>query len=103
MGAVWFAVASFAAILVLLLIFILQNSDKAQISYLGAHGELPLGVALLFAAVLGILLVVIPGTARIMQLRILARKHRPIDAGRTGGTQEQPGTTVPAPDKSGGR
>jgi uncharacterized integral membrane protein len=103
-GAVWFAVASFAVILVLLLIFILQNSDKVQISYLGAHGELPLGVALLFAAVLGILLVVIPGTARIMQLRILARRHRPVGAERAdGGTQEQPGTTVPASGKSGGR
>ena len=52
-------------VLVLLLIFILQNSRKVQISYLGAHGHLPLGVALLFAAVRGILLVVIPGTARI--------------------------------------
>ena len=101
-GAVWFAVASFAVILVLLLIFILQNSDTVQISYLGAHGELPLGVALLFAAVLGILLVVIPGTARIMQLRILARRHRPVDAGRAGDAQEQPGTTVPASGKSGG-
>jgi uncharacterized integral membrane protein len=96
-GAVWLAVASFAVILALLLIFILQNSDKVQISYFGAHGELPLGVALLFAAVLGILLVVIPGTARIMQLRILARRHRPIEAERAGDTQEQPGTTVRVP------
>ena len=90
----WFAAASFAVVLVLLLIFILQNSRKVQISYLGAHGHLPLGVALLFAAVLGILLVAIPGTARIIQLRITARRHRAIDAGRAGSTQERPGATV---------
>jgi uncharacterized integral membrane protein len=63
MSTLWFGATSFAVVLVLLLIFILQNSRKVQISYLGAHGHLPLGVALLLAAVLGILLVVIPGTA----------------------------------------
>ena len=103
MGAVWFAAASFAVILVLLLIFILQNSRKVQISYLGAHGHLPLGVALLFAAVLGILLVVIPGTARIIQLRILARRHRAIDARHAAGTPDRSDATVSAPGKPGGR
>jgi hypothetical protein len=67
-----------------------------QISYFGAHAQLPLGVALLFAAVLGMLLAAIPGTARIIQLRILARRHRAIDARAAGGT---PGTAAgnPAP------
>ena len=97
MGAVWFAAASFAVVLVLLLIFILQNSRTVQISYLGAHGHLPLGVALLFAAVLGILLVVIPGTARIIQLRITAGRHRAIDAGDAGGTRQPPGAAVSPP------
>jgi uncharacterized integral membrane protein len=81
MSAVWFAAISFAVVLVLLLIFILENNRKVQISYFGAHGNLPLGVALLFAAVLGILLVAIPGTARIIQLRILARRNRAVGAG----------------------
>ena len=102
MGAVWFAAASFAVILVLLLIFILQNGRTVQISYLGAHGRLPLGVALLLAAVLGILLVVIPGAARIIQLRILARRHRAIDAGRAGHPPGRSGTTVSAPGKLSG-
>ena len=101
-GAVWSAAASFAVILVLLLIFILQNSRKVQISYLGAHGQLPLGVALLFAAVLGILLVVIPGTARIIQLRTVAHRHRASDARRIG-TREPSPATGPAPGKPGGR
>jgi hypothetical protein len=42
-------------------------------------------VAPLFAAVLGILLVVIPGTARIIQLRIVARRHRASDAAGAAG------------------
>jgi uncharacterized integral membrane protein len=78
-GGVWVASALFALVLVLLLIFILENSAKVKISFFGASGHLPLGVALLFAAALGILLVVLPGTARIIQLRRTARRHRKQD------------------------
>jgi lipopolysaccharide assembly protein A len=70
------AAVLFALILVLLLIFILQNNQSVEISFLGAHGHLPLGVALLFAAILGILLLAIPGTWRIIQLRRTARQQR---------------------------
>jgi uncharacterized integral membrane protein len=76
----WAAVVGFAVVLLLLLIFILQNQKSVEISYLGATGHLPLGVALLLAAVAGILLVALAGSARIMQLRTTARKHRRADA-----------------------
>ncbi len=79
MGGWWVASALFAVVLLLLLIFILENSQRVNISFFGAHGHLALGVALLLAAVLGVLLVVIPGTARIVQLRMVARRHRGID------------------------
>jgi uncharacterized integral membrane protein len=79
-GAAWVAAAMFAVILLLLLIFILENGHTVAISFFGASGHLPLGVALLLAAVLGVLLVAIPGTARIIQLRITARRHRTLDA-----------------------
>lgn len=85
MSGIWVAVGCFAVILLLLLIFILQNSQKVDISYMGAHGHLPLGVALLLAAVCGVLLVVLAGTARISQLRATARKHRRADARRVKG------------------
>jgi len=81
-GGLWVAVGFFAVILLLLLIFILQNGQKVEISYMGAHGHLPLGVALLLAAVGGVILVVLAGTARISQLRTTARKHRRADAKR---------------------
>jgi uncharacterized integral membrane protein len=90
-GGVWVAAALFALILLLLLIFILENGQRVAISYLGAHGHLPLGVALLLAAVIGVLLVVIPGTRRIIQLRIVARRHRRLDA--------QTAAAPPAPPK----
>jgi len=80
MGGVWLASGCFAVVLLLLLIFILENSRSVDVAFFGAHGHLPLGVALLLAAVLGILLVVIPGTARIIQLRRTARRHRSADA-----------------------
>jgi len=81
-SGLWVAVGFFAIILLLLLIFILQNGAKVNVSYLGAHGHLPLGVALLLAAVCGVLLVVLAGAARISQLRAVARRHRRADARR---------------------
>src|SRR5689334_1047034 len=75
-GGIWVAVGFFAVILLLLLIFILQNNTDVSVSYLGMHGHLPLGVALLLAAVCGVLLVVLAGTARIGQLRATARRDR---------------------------
>jgi len=89
-GGIWVAVGFFAVILLLLLIFILQNGQKVDISYMGMHGHLPLGVALLLAAVCGVLLVVLAGTARIGQLRATARRHRRIDAKRATATAQEP-------------
>jgi uncharacterized integral membrane protein len=73
-GGLWVAAVVFAIVLLLLLIFVLQNGQRAEVSFFGAHGHLPMGVALLLAAVFGILLVALPGTARIVQLRILQRR-----------------------------
>jgi uncharacterized integral membrane protein len=76
MGGVWVALVVAALVFLLLLIFILQNGQRAQVSFLGADGHLPMGVALLLAAVFGVLLVALPGTARIIQLRMLGRRRR---------------------------
>ncbi|MEV0398315.1 lipopolysaccharide assembly protein LapA domain-containing protein [Polymorphospora rubra] len=85
-GGLWVAAVVFAFVLLLLLIFVLQNGQPAEVSFLGAHGTLPMGVALLLAAVFGVLLVALPGTARIVQLRKLDR--RPV---------KQAGPPVPGP------
>jgi uncharacterized integral membrane protein len=78
-GGLWVSVIGAAVVLLLLLIFILQNTRQVEVSFFGAHPNLPLGVALLLAAVLGALIVALIGTARIVQLRLLARRHRGAD------------------------
>jgi len=80
MGGLWIAIGCFAVVLLLLLIFVLENGHRVDVAFFGAHGHLPLGVALLLAAVLGVLLVAIPAAARILQLRATARRHRRADA-----------------------
>lgn len=75
-STLWTSVAVAAVVLLLLLIFILQNIQDVKVSYLWMSGRLPLGVALLFAAVGGALLVVLLGVARIVQLRRVARRNR---------------------------
>ncbi|MEU7854150.1 LapA family protein [Nonomuraea sp. NPDC049141] len=62
-------------VLLLLLIFVLQNGQQVQISFLGLSGVLPLGVAMLLAAIGGIVAVAIPGTGRILQLRRAAQQE----------------------------
>ena len=88
-SGLWVAVAFFAVILLLLLIFILQNGATVHLSYLGMHGHLPLGVALLLAAVSGVLLTMLAGAARISQLRTVARRHRRADARRAAAPSER--------------
>jgi lipopolysaccharide assembly protein A len=99
-GGVWFATGSFAVVLLLLLIFILENGRGVDVAYFGAHGHLPLGVALLLAAVLGVLMVVIPGSARIIQLRVTARRHRAADASQLA-AGPAPSATRPGPQQPG--
>lgn len=73
-SVLWTTVIIAALVLVLLLIFIVQNNNDVQLAFLGWQGKLPVGVAMLFAAVAGVLLVAIPGYGRILQLRRAVRK-----------------------------
>lgn len=77
LSGLWVGLIFSALVLLLLLIFILQNLQTVDVHFLGAAGRLPTGVALLFAAIAGILLVAIPGSLRILQLRRAARRSRP--------------------------
>jgi uncharacterized integral membrane protein len=85
-GGVWGALIAAAVVLLFLLIFVLQNGQRVEVSFLGAHGTLPMGVALLLAAVFGVLLVALPGTARIIQLRRSGRRG----ASRVGPAKDRP-------------
>jgi uncharacterized integral membrane protein len=100
MGGAWVTLLVAAFVLLLLLIFILQNGQRAEVSFLGAHGHLPMGVALLLAAIFGVLLVALPGTARIIQLRMLSRRGGNSASPQPGPVQPNP--PVAAPDDPAG-
>jgi len=58
-----------AIVLVLLVVFLIQNAHTVEIHFLGAHLRVSLAVAMLVAAVAGALIIGAAGTARIAQLR----------------------------------
>lgn len=64
------------AVLIVVLIFIIQNAHAVNISFLGAHLRLSLAVALLLAVIAGALIMAAAGTARITQLRMIMRRDR---------------------------
>ena len=72
LSGAWTAVVVGLVILVVILVFILQNQQSVEVSFLFLSGHLPLAVALLFAMILGALIVVSFGAARILQLRMVA-------------------------------
>lgn len=73
-SGLWVGVTVAAIVLLVLLVFIIENSQTVDIGFFGAHWHLSLGVAMLLAAIGGILLVAIPGYGRIIQLRRVLRK-----------------------------
>ena len=75
-SGIWLAVVAFAVLLVLLAVFILQNTGSVEISFLGWTGSAPLAAMLLIASAAGALLVVMAGSLRIIQLRRRVRHER---------------------------
>jgi uncharacterized integral membrane protein len=74
-AALWGSLIFGFLVLIVLLIFIAQNTESAEFAFLGWRWSLPLGVAILFAAVAGGLLTVAVGAVRIFQLRRAAKKN----------------------------
>jgi uncharacterized integral membrane protein len=76
LGGAWVATGCFVVVLLFLLFFILGNNYEVRIRFFGQHFDVPLGVALVLAAVSGALLILLAGAARITQMRSRVRKHR---------------------------
>jgi uncharacterized integral membrane protein len=74
-ASLWSSLTAGFLILIVLLIFIIQNPNSAQFHFLGWHWSLQEGVAILLAAIGGGLVTVLAGTARIYQLRRAAKKN----------------------------
>jgi uncharacterized integral membrane protein len=74
-AALWSALIVGFVVLILLLVFILQNTDSTTVRLFAWQWKLPVGVAILLAAVCGGLVTVLAGTSRILQLRRAAKKN----------------------------
>ncbi len=68
-GSLWVSLTVGGLFLVALLIFVVQNTTSVRLGFLGWHFMLPVGVAILVAAVAGLLVMAIAGSIRIIQLR----------------------------------
>src|SRR3982074_2497975 len=70
LSGAWTAIVIGLVALVVILVFILQNQQSVEVTFLVFQGHLPLAVALLFALILGAIIVFAFGAARILQLRM---------------------------------
>jgi uncharacterized integral membrane protein len=75
-SAVWTAAALLGFFLVLLIIFVVQNTQTAHINFLGWDGSAPQAVMLLIAAVAGLAVTGLAGALRILQLRRRIKRSR---------------------------
>jgi uncharacterized integral membrane protein len=74
-AAAWTALIVGLLILVILVIFIAQNTGATTIHFLGWQWDTPVAVAILVSAICGAGVAVLTGAARILQLRLAARKN----------------------------
>lgn len=72
----WIAVVALGVVLLLLIIFIAQNTRETTVSFLGWDGQVPVAVALLIASAAGLFLATVAGSLRILQLRRRIRRER---------------------------
>ena len=75
-GRAWTALVPAGVVLAVVLVFVFQNLQRSDVSFLVWSGSLPLGLALLVAAALGALAVFLLGSVRILQLRHMSRRTR---------------------------
>lgn len=75
-GTIWTGLVIGIVVLLLLLVFILQNLDQATLELFAWDFTLPLGVALLFAALAGAAIIALAGAVRILQIRRAAHRQR---------------------------
>jgi lipopolysaccharide assembly protein A len=68
-SAAWIGSCTAAAVLVVLIVFMLQNTRGVEVTFLWMHGTVPLALALLIAGVGVAIVAMVIGTARISQLR----------------------------------
>jgi lipopolysaccharide assembly protein A len=74
-GAAWVGACVAVVALVALIIFVAQNMSLAVISFVGLNGQFPLAVMLIAAVACGVVITLVVGSTRILQLRRVARRR----------------------------
>jgi uncharacterized integral membrane protein len=74
------SVTVLALLLVLLVVFFAQNTDRVAMRFFGWTWRAPLAVVALSGVVVGMILTVIAGTLRILQLRLRVRRSPEVGA-----------------------
>lgn len=74
-SAVWFGVWAGAVALILLIVFVAQNTGNVRLSFLWLDGQIPLALAMLIAGVCGAFIAMAVASVRIIQLRRLVRRR----------------------------
>jgi uncharacterized integral membrane protein len=74
-SAIWFGVWAGVVALILLIIFVAQNTGNVRLSFLWMEGRIPLALAMLIAGVCGAVIAMAVAAARIIQLRKLVRRR----------------------------
>jgi len=75
-SGLWAATVGLAVVLILLIVFIAQNTRRTTVSFLAWDGRVSVAVALLIATVAGMFLAGLAGMLRILQLRRRVRRER---------------------------
>jgi putative membrane protein len=68
-GMVWVSICGATLLAIALIVFLAQNTVPVRVHFLGLSGSASLALMMLIAAVAGMLITVIIGSARIIQLR----------------------------------
>jgi uncharacterized integral membrane protein len=96
-SALWVTTAVAVLLLLLLGIFIAQNSQSVEVHFLGADGSVSLALGLLFSALAGAGVVLLAGAVRIVQLRLAGRRHLRGHTARGAATAAPPESAGAAP------
>jgi uncharacterized integral membrane protein len=70
----WAALAALVVLLVFLVVFVAQNTERVSVSFLGWEWNPPLAVAMLIAVVVGLAISLAAGSLRIWQLHRRVRR-----------------------------
>jgi uncharacterized integral membrane protein len=97
-GSTWVMACIAVLILIVLIVFVAQNTASVRVTLFSFHGRFPLAVELLAAVAAGCVLTLGLGTTRILQLRRIVRRRRRADLVAAKEARVAEETRIPEPE-----